>query len=231
VSTGYDIAAHIGFKPALSPVGLRVEGMFNQFDLKGTGTDFKAKILAGTANLVIMSSAAPGSMRPYFIGGAGVYNLKLSSSSLNASSDSETKFGLNGGAGLDLALSGINVFAEARYHHVFSKDDATGANNTAFVPLVVWPLALQYGGVVAPAPGGGGVIEAAFGAVLQRSIPARIFGASLIWWRFYTFYAYLPLGALAAGRTVLRALRQGRRRHGHLHEAHITGQYPVAAKP
>jgi opacity protein-like surface antigen len=137
VSTGYDIAAHIGYKPALSPVGLRVEGMFNQFDLKGTGTDFKAKILAGTANLVIMSSAAPGSMRPYFIGGAGVYNLKLSSSSLNASSNSETKFGLNGGAGLDLALSGINVFAEARYHHVFSKDDATGANNTGFVPLVV----------------------------------------------------------------------------------------------
>jgi opacity protein-like surface antigen len=137
VNTGYDIAAHIGFKPALSPVGLRVEGMFNQFDLKGTGNDIKAKIIAGTANLVVMSSAAPGSMRPYFIGGAGVYNLKLSSSSLNASSDSETKFGLNGGAGLDLALSGINVFAEARYHHVFSKDDATGANNTAFVPLVV----------------------------------------------------------------------------------------------
>jgi len=101
----------------------------------------------------------------------------------------------------------------------------------AAAPLVVWPLALQYGGVVAPAPGGGGVIEAAFGAVLRRSIPARIFGASLIWWRFYTFYAYLPLGALAAGGTVLRALRGGKRKHGQLHEAHITGQYRVAAKP
>jgi hypothetical protein len=137
VSTGYDIAAHIGFKPALSPVGLRIEGMFNQFDLKGTGNDIKAKILAGTANLVVMSSAAPGAMRPYFIGGAGVYNVKLSSKSLNASSDAETKFGLNGGAGLDLALSGINVFAEARYHYIFSKNDETGTNNTGFVPLVV----------------------------------------------------------------------------------------------
>lgn len=98
---------------------------------------------------------------------------------------------------------------------------------TAAAPLVVWPLALQYGGVVAPAPGGGGAIEAGFGLFLRNAIPASIFGASLIWWRFYTFYAYLPLGALAAGRTVLRALREGRRRHGHLHEAHITGTHGV----
>ena len=137
VSTGFDVAAHIGFRPALSPIGLRVEGMYDQFDLKNTGGDVRAKILAGTANAVIMSSSAPGMLRPYFIGGVGVYNLKVSSSSLNASSNSETKFGVNGGAGLDLALSGINVFAEARYHYMFTKDNSTGAVNTGFVPLVV----------------------------------------------------------------------------------------------
>jgi hypothetical protein len=88
-------------------------------------------------------------------------------------------------------------------------------------PLVVWPLALQYGAGVAPAPGGGGVVEAAFTATLRHAVPSRIFGASLIWWRFYTFYAYVPLGALAAGRTVLRALRERHeRRHGRRHEIH-----------
>jgi uncharacterized membrane protein YbhN (UPF0104 family) len=75
-------------------------------------------------------------------------------------------------------------------------------------PLVLWPLALQYGGVVAPAPGGGGFIEAAFGATLKSAIPPVLFGASLIWWRVYTFYAYVLLGGLAAGRTVLHALRR-----------------------
>jgi uncharacterized membrane protein YbhN (UPF0104 family) len=80
-------------------------------------------------------------------------------------------------------------------------------------PLVLWPLALQYGGVVAPVPGGGGVIETAFAAALGGVIPARVFGASLIWWRVYTFYAYVVLGAVAAGRTALRALRQRGRRH------------------
>jgi glycosyltransferase 2 family protein len=104
---------------------------------------------------------------------------------------------------------------------------------SGLAPLVVWPLALQYGAGVAPAPGGGGVVEAAFGATLRNAIPARIFGASLIWWRFYTFYAYLPLGALAAGRTVLRALRQDRR-HGRRHEEvelRTTGERRIPVTP
>lgn len=75
-------------------------------------------------------------------------------------------------------------------------------------PLILWPVALTYGGVVAPMPGGGGAIEVGFKAALGHAIPANIFGASLIWWRFYTFYIFILIGALAAGGTVLRALRE-----------------------
>jgi uncharacterized membrane protein YbhN (UPF0104 family) len=74
-------------------------------------------------------------------------------------------------------------------------------------PLLFWPLALVYGSVVSPAPGGGGVVEVAFRAVLGATIPVALFAPALVWWRFYTFYVYIPLGALAAGRTVVRALR------------------------
>ena len=77
-------------------------------------------------------------------------------------------------------------------------------------PLVLWPLALFYGGVVAPVPGGGGFIEVTFKHVLGGGIPAPLLGASLVWWRFYTFYLYIILGALAAGRSVMRALREER---------------------
>jgi hypothetical protein len=112
----------------------------------------------------------------------------------------------------------------------------------ALAPLVLWPLALAYGGVVAPVPGGGGAIEALFAATLAGHIPARVFGASLIWWRVYTFYAYVVLGAFAAGRTALRALRARGRRHEAAAErgppgraggagggAERTGEHPVAA--
>jgi hypothetical protein len=74
-------------------------------------------------------------------------------------------------------------------------------------PLVLWPLALFYGGVVVPAPGGGGFIEGAFAATLKGAIPGGIFAASLIWWRFYTFYLYIVAGGIAAGDAAIRALR------------------------
>jgi glycosyltransferase 2 family protein len=78
-------------------------------------------------------------------------------------------------------------------------------------PILLWPLALFYGGGAAPAPGGGGLIEVGFKAALDSVIPAALFGASLIWWRFYSFYIYVLLGAVAAGRTVMRALQEGDR--------------------
>lgn len=74
-------------------------------------------------------------------------------------------------------------------------------------PLIIWPIALMYGSVVVAVPAGGGFIEVAFKETLGHAIPSTIFGASLIWWRFYTFYLYIILGAIAAGGTVLRALR------------------------
>jgi glycosyltransferase 2 family protein len=82
-----------------------------------------------------------------------------------------------------------------------------GERQVPLAPLVLWPVALMWGSALAPLPGGGGAIEVAFRAVLGHAIPARIFGATLVWWRFYTFYLFILLGALAAGGTVLRALR------------------------
>jgi uncharacterized protein (TIRG00374 family) len=75
-------------------------------------------------------------------------------------------------------------------------------------PLALWPLGLLYGAAVVPAPGGGGAVELAFRAALGQVIPASIFAAALLWWRFYTFYLYIILGAIVAGNTALRAVRK-----------------------
>jgi uncharacterized protein (TIRG00374 family) len=75
-------------------------------------------------------------------------------------------------------------------------------------PLALWPLGLLYGAAVVPAPGGGGAVELAFAAALRNVIGPAYFAAALLWWRFYTFYIYIVLGAIAAGRTAVRALRK-----------------------
>ncbi|MBL8958401.1 MAG: hypothetical protein JNJ98_01000, partial [Gemmatimonadetes bacterium] len=67
-----------------------------------------------------------------------------------------------------------------------------------------------YGAAIAPAPGGGGVVEFAFNAALGGVLSPRLMAASLIWWRVYSFYIYILIGAIAAGRTVMQALRRNR---------------------
>ena len=59
-------------------------------------------------------------------------------------------------------------------------------------------------GLPAPLNDGMGFFRAALG----NDIPAELFAAALVWWRFYTFYIYILLGALAAGQTVVRAVRK-----------------------
>jgi uncharacterized protein (TIRG00374 family) len=106
--------------------------------------------------------------------------------------------------GWALVLSLIHVAARLAVLPalVFSYD-----RDANLAPLILWPLALIYGGNAAPAPAGGGLIEVAFRSSLGGWIAEPYFAATLIWWRFYTFYALLLLGAFVAGGTVMRALR------------------------
>ncbi|MEP7000751.1 MAG: lysylphosphatidylglycerol synthase transmembrane domain-containing protein [bacterium] len=84
----------------------------------------------------------------------------------------------------------------------------TSVASAPVAPLALWPLGFLSGAAVVPAPGGGGAVEMAFRAALGHTIPGALFAASLIWWRFYTFYIYIVLGAIAAWGTVLRAIRK-----------------------
>jgi glycosyltransferase 2 family protein len=86
-------------------------------------------------------------------------------------------------------------------------------------PLALWPFSFLYGVALVPAPGGGGAVEVVFRAALGDVIPPQIFAAALLWWRFYTFYAYILLGALVAGGAVMRALRKEREMEEELEHA------------
>jgi uncharacterized protein (TIRG00374 family) len=95
-----------------------------------------------------------------------------------------------------------------------------GAGASApLAPLALWPLGLLYGAAVVPAPGGGGAVELAFRAALAGVIGPSLFAAALLWWRFYTFYIYIVLGAIVAGGTALRAVRKTAEMEGEFEDA------------
>jgi hypothetical protein len=126
-NTGYNGTVGLGLTSIGTPLGIRFEGMYNKFggrdDLGVNQPD--ARIIGGTANL---EYSLPGmGIRPYLIGGAGYYGLKLDA----PNAESNNKFGVNGGIGAVFPLSGFNTYVEARLHHVF-----TDNNSTQFIPVV-----------------------------------------------------------------------------------------------
>ena len=119
--TGYHLMGTLGFQPAAMPVGVRLDLAYNNMG-GAVANQPDLKILSGSANLVLTTSNTNG-IKPYVIGGVGLYNV-------DGGGDSETKFGLNGGAGLQFALSGFNTFVEARYHSIF-----TDNQNANMIPV------------------------------------------------------------------------------------------------
>lgn len=139
-TTGYNGTVSLMFKSIGSPIGLRVDGMYNKLSVKddrtitlpGFGIVDAAVIMGANANLVY---SLPGTgISPYLIGGAGVYGLKLDVDE-GDDPDSESKFGLNGGIGASFPLSGFNTFIEARFHHIFTKDALGDSAPTQFIPV------------------------------------------------------------------------------------------------
>jgi len=133
-TTGYNGTASIMMKSVGSPIGLRIDGMYNRLSVKddalivlpGQGEIESASIASANANLVY---SLPGTgITPYLIGGGGIYQFKVHGD--NFSTDSENKFGINGGIGAAFPLSGFNTFIEARLHHVMTDNEST-----QFIPV------------------------------------------------------------------------------------------------
>lgn len=125
---GYNASVGLGIQAPLAPIGLRLEGMFNQLDFKGTSQG-NTRILAGIANATLSGAGMPIPMG-YLIGGLGMYNMKAGNLPAGFTSSSVTKFGFNIGAGLNIPLTGFGTFVEARLHYI-----ATDTKATMLVPL------------------------------------------------------------------------------------------------
>lgn len=133
VNTGFTVAGHLGFQPDAVPFGLRVDGMYHRYSFVNDNVDGSARIFGGTVNGMFMSRGNSAStVRPYASLGVGLYNVggSVEVGSVDVS-DSETKFGLNGGVGLDFRLGTLGTFAEVRYHAIF-----TDESNTGIIPIV-----------------------------------------------------------------------------------------------
>lgn len=143
-NTGFTIAGSVGIMPVNSPVSYRLEVQYTRFGLDPQGryggggapetADGHLSSLSGIGNVVLVVPIA-SRIRPYLIGGAGVYRLTsdiIQEPNSTYGPNGVTKFGLNGGAGVELAFGPLRTFVEARYHNAFSS-----GSDVSFIPVTI----------------------------------------------------------------------------------------------
>jgi opacity protein-like surface antigen len=98
-------------------VGIRLDASYSTTSEKSGVPVHKTKMLGGMAEVVYAFMTPADPIRPYILGGAGLFNVKLSAGGADTS---KTKFGFGGGAGLAFKLGAgtTRVFVEGRYTSV-----------------------------------------------------------------------------------------------------------------
>lgn len=137
---GWQGTAAVSFVPRGGAVGFQFDGTYSRFGVDGAGFDVNHQIIYATGNAVYkFMSSEDGKFRPYLIGGLGVYNFKLTGDDAPAFGDgSQTKVGINAGAGFDVKMGGAGLFIEGRFHNVFADP-----SSRQFIPLTV---GIRFGG-------------------------------------------------------------------------------------
>ena len=120
----------LSFGPQDALVGVRLDYQYDGFKGKavngGTGPDIH--INSVSANLVMPFRI--GYVKPYLIGGAGLYPLRIP-----GSTKKETDWGFNGGGGIGFPVPGTTIggFVEVRYHDV----NRSNTSPYHFVPVTL----------------------------------------------------------------------------------------------
>lgn len=144
-NTGFNLGAAVdlGFAPGLAiqpaisyhRLGLDDESVLSALDIGGSGASVSGgtnSLLTAMANIKYTIPTA-GSTQPYLLAGAGMTRLGMSDltvtvpgASLRIEAESVTKFGVNFGAGLDVAVAPtVGIFGQLTYAIAFTEDRTT----------------------------------------------------------------------------------------------------------
>jgi opacity protein-like surface antigen len=134
--SGFNVQGFARLNVPKLPVIPRFDLNFSRFDLDDTqiGVPGTSQIIAGLANLQI--SVLPlGPVRPYVIAGLGAYNLNVKTEGTSPTSVSDTRFGINGGAGVALQFGKINGYVEGRVDNVYTEKGMIDSQQIQVVPV------------------------------------------------------------------------------------------------
>jgi hypothetical protein len=138
-SGGGTALAGVEWLPEGRRFGLRVDGAYNRFctaacDDPGGDLDVRFRFLnANLSGIAELPLGTTNDVRAYALAGVGLYNYRLEGDDVPAGLDeSETDVGLNGGLGVTYRLGRVGLFAESRFHNVFTSEE-----DIQYIPILV----------------------------------------------------------------------------------------------
>jgi opacity protein-like surface antigen len=118
-----------------------------RFDLSATKFDWKeaiaggpttsgeSQVLGGLANISI--NLLKGPIRPYVMAGLGAFHIRneLQTSGEPDETNSQTRFGIDGGAGLAIKIMRLEMFVEGRVQNVYTERGVIDTKSIQTVPI------------------------------------------------------------------------------------------------
>ncbi len=119
-----------------------------RFDLSATKFDWKeavlgggptmqgeSQVLAGLANFSI--DLFKGPIRPYVMAGVGAFHIRneLQAEGQSDETSSQTRFGIDGGAGLAIKIKRLEMFVEGRVQNVYTERGVIDTKSIQTVPV------------------------------------------------------------------------------------------------
>jgi hypothetical protein len=137
---GYTVQGALLINFAGFPINLRTDVNYSNMKLKdlfnpGGQTalaDDATKILGGLLSLTLPLGSGP--IRPYIMAGLGAFNVDPAQISATPTKSS-VAFAINGGAGLQLRLFGLEAFVEGRLNNVYTDKGIIDTKGIQMIPL------------------------------------------------------------------------------------------------
>jgi len=125
---------NLGVLPAI-----RLNLGYSRFDfrnaLAGEAQSGNGQILSGVAGMRV--NLLPGKVRPYLVAGVGAFNIRntVNVDGSGPVSQSDTKFGIDGGAGLAFTIGRIDAFVEGRVQNVYTDQGVIDTKSIRTIPV------------------------------------------------------------------------------------------------
>lgn len=137
---GYTMQGALLINFAGFPINLRTDVNYSNMKLKDLFrppgqtpvVDDATKILGGLLSLTLPLGSGP--IRPYVMAGLGMFNVDPAQFGATPT-ESSVEFAINGGAGLQLRLFGLEAFVEARLNNVYTDKGIIDTKGIQMIPL------------------------------------------------------------------------------------------------